>query len=80
MREAETQKMARLYGHQVGPQTAITITAGAIQALITTVRALGAPSRRNHSAQPLFAQLQILDRVGWRGGGSHCFDTRRAPT
>ena len=35
--------MARLYGHQVGPHTVITITAGAIQAFITTVRALVHP-------------------------------------
>ena len=39
LREKATQKMARLYDYEVGPQTAITITAGAIQALITTVRA-----------------------------------------
>ena len=43
LREAVAQKMERLYGHTVNPQTEITITAGATQAIITTILALVHP-------------------------------------
>jgi methionine transaminase len=43
LREAVAQKMDRLYGHTVNPQTDITITAGATQAIITTILALVHP-------------------------------------
>jgi methionine transaminase len=43
LREAVAQKMERLYGHKVNPQTEVTITAGATQAIITTVLALVHP-------------------------------------
>jgi methionine transaminase len=40
LREAVAQKLERLYGHTVNPQTEVTITAGATQAIITTILAL----------------------------------------
>jgi methionine transaminase len=43
LRDAVAQKMQRLYGHRVNPQTEITITAGATQAIITTILALVHP-------------------------------------
>jgi methionine transaminase len=43
LREAVAQKLASLYGHTVNPQTDITITAGATQAIITTILALVHP-------------------------------------
>ena len=43
LREAVAQKLTRLYGHTVNPQTEITITAGATQAIITAVLALVHP-------------------------------------
>ena len=43
LREAVALKMDRLYGHTVDPQTDITITAGATQAIITTILALVHP-------------------------------------
>jgi methionine transaminase len=43
LREAVAQKMERLYGHKVNPQTEVTITAGATQAIITTILALVHP-------------------------------------
>lgn len=43
LREAVAQKIERLYGHQVNPQTEVTITAGATQAIITTILALVHP-------------------------------------
>ena len=43
LREAVALKMDRLYGHTADPQTDITITAGATQAIITTILALVHP-------------------------------------
>ena len=43
LREAIAEKMQRLYGHTVDAQTEITITAGATQAIITTVLAIVHP-------------------------------------
>jgi methionine transaminase len=43
LREAVAQKLQRLYGHTVNPQTEVTITAGATQAIITTILALVHP-------------------------------------
>jgi methionine transaminase len=43
LREAIAQKMERLYGHEVNLQTEVTITAGATQAIITTILALVHP-------------------------------------
>jgi methionine transaminase len=43
LREAVAQKLERLYGHTVNPQTEVTITAGATQAIITTILALVHP-------------------------------------
>ena len=40
LREAVAQKLQRLYTHEVNPQTEITITAGATQAIITAILAL----------------------------------------
>ena len=43
LREAVAQKMERLYGHTVNPQTEITITAGATQAILTCILAIVHP-------------------------------------
>ena len=43
LREAVAQKIERLYGHTVNPQTEVTITAGATQAILTAVLALVHP-------------------------------------
>jgi methionine transaminase len=43
LREAVAQKITRLYGHTVNPQTEVTITAGATQAIITAILALVHP-------------------------------------
>ena len=43
LREAVAAKMQRLYGHTVDAQTEITITAGATQAIITTILAIVHP-------------------------------------
>lgn len=43
LRQAVAAKIARLYGHTYDPETEITITAGATQALMTAVLALARP-------------------------------------
>jgi methionine transaminase len=43
LREAVAKKLEGLYGHKVDPQTEVTITAGATQAIITTILALVHP-------------------------------------
>jgi methionine transaminase len=43
LRDAIAQKLERLYNHKVNPQTEVTITAGATQAIITTILALVHP-------------------------------------
>ena len=69
LREAVAEKMQRLYGHTVNAQTEITITAGATQAIITTVLAIVHPGDEVIVLDPLLRQLRPEHRVGgWQGG------------
>lgn len=54
LRQAIAAKVARLYGHAYDPETEITITAGATQALMTAVLALARPGDEVIVLEPVY--------------------------
>ncbi len=66
LREAVADKIEALYGRRYDPDTEITVTAGATQAILTAILCCRAPGRRGDRARALLRQLRAQHRAGRR--------------
>src|SRR5215216_637623 len=76
LREALALKIEQLYGHHYDPATEITITAGATQALFTTLTALVHPGDEVLLFQPAYDSYAPAVRLS---GGIPVYVTLRGP-
>ena len=77
LRIAIAEKIARLYGHRYDPETEITVTAGATQALLTAILALVHPGDEAIVIEPAYDSYAPAIMLA---GGIPVFVAMRPPT